>query len=322
MRSIAIINQKGGVGKTTTAVNLAAALTRRGQRVMLVDMDPQGHAGLHLGVDPGGEDDDATPTVYDVLVHGRPIAEVAQFADEELTIVPSDIHLVGAEIELADLERREHRLHDALRPHRENYDVLIIDCAPSLGLLTINALTAVQEVIIPLQPHFLALQGLGKLLETVTLVRSGINADLRISGILLCMYDRSTRLAQEVSQDIAGFLETADPDVPWYGARLFDARIRRNIKLAESPSFGQSIFQYDASSHGAADYEALARELCEPPAPVTAEVEQAPEVPAEPEAAAESDAARASDDSEENAVAVTDEAGDGPSPDESDPPGV
>ncbi len=322
MRSIAIINQKGGVGKTTTAVNLAAALTRRGQRVMLVDMDPQGHAGLHLGIDGAPDEDTPFATVYDVLVDRRPIAEVAQFADEKLTIVPSDIHLVGAEVELADQDRREHRLQEALAPHHENYDVLIIDCAPSLGLLTINALAAVREVIIPLQPHFLALQGLGKLLETVTLVRDGINPDLRISGILLCMYDRSTRLAQEVSQDIAGFLESAEPDAAWYRARLFNARIRRNIKLAESPSFGQSIFQYDPASHGAEDYNELAVELFEPADPVSAAVEQAPELPPEPDPADQPES-QAEGDADPAVIAAGEEpAGANPQTAESDPPGA
>ena len=259
MRTIAIINQKGGVGKTTTAVNLAAALVqRRGRAVMLVDLDPQAHATLHLGIDPEA---DGHRSVYDVLTRGLALAEVAQYAEDRLALVPAHIDLVAAELELADTPGREYRLSQALRPHGEHFDAAIIDCAPSLGLLTVNALAAADEVIIPLQAHFFALQGLGRLLQTIELVRADINPRLRVGGVLLCMFDRGTRLAQEVAGDVSGFLAQADPGDPWYGARLFETRIRRNIKLAECPSFGQSIFAYDASSHGAEDYAAFADEV-------------------------------------------------------------
>lgn len=262
MRTIAIINQKGGVGKTTTAVNLAAALVQqRNRSVMLVDLDPQAHSSLHLGIEASG---DSHKTIYDVLTNETPVAAAAQYAEDRLAILPSHIDLVAAELELADAPDREQRLAAALTPHRENFDLIIIDCAPSLGLLTINALTAADEVIIPLQAHFFALQGLGKLLETVALVREQINPKLRVSGVVLCMFDRTTKLAQEVVADVAAFLDAAQPDDPWHGARLFKTRIRRNIKLAECPSFGQSIFEYDASSHGAEDYAALAAELEQP----------------------------------------------------------
>lgn len=257
MRVIAFINQKGGVGKTTTAVNVAAGLWRAGRRVMLVDLDPQGHATLHLGVELGpGE-----PSVYDVLTQTAAVAEVARYCDERLSILPAHIDLVGAEIEIAGAPNRERILASALAPHREHYDVMVLDCAPSLGLLTVNALAAATEVIIPLQPHFFGLQGLAKLLETVSLVRDHINPDLRVSGVVLCMHEKGTKLAQEVTADIERFLADAAPGAPWRGARLLQTRISRNIKLAECPSFGKSIFDYAPDSRGAEDYAALAQEI-------------------------------------------------------------
>jgi chromosome partitioning protein len=257
MRRIAMINQKGGVGKTTTAVNVAAALARDGQRVLLLDFDPQAHATMHLGIELAA----AEPSIYDVLVGGVDAGDTLREISENLAVIPAHIDLVAAELELASRPERELILRRALQPLGDRFDILIIDCPPSLGTLTINALAATEEVIIPLQPHFLALQGLGRLLETVTLVRDVLNPPLRIAGVVLCMYEKGTRLAQEVGADVCRFLTGASREDAWYGARVLDTAIRRNVKLAECPSFGQTILEYAPSSHGAEDYRALAREL-------------------------------------------------------------
>lgn len=258
MRTIAILNQKGGVGKTTTAVNMSAALADLGRRVCLVDLDPQAHATLHLT----GEAVPDGPSLYDLLVGRAAWDEVVERLDDTFWRVGSDIHLAAAEIELASLERRETILHRHLEAVEDRYDDLVIDCPPSLGILTLNALAAVGEVIIPLQPHFLALQGLSRLLETAHRVAAHINPRLRISGIVLCMYDQNTRLAAEVRQEVEAFLEAGrDRPTPWARARLFKRTIRRNVRLAEAPSFGQTIFQYAPDSHGAEDYAGLAEEV-------------------------------------------------------------
>ncbi|MCG3180379.1 MAG: Iron-sulfur cluster carrier protein [Phycisphaerae bacterium] len=263
-RRIALINQKGGVGKTTTAVNLGAALARAGRRVLLVDMDPQSHLTMHVGVEP----DESTPTVYDVLVDGRPAVQaVRDTASERLRVLPATIDLAAAEVELVGVVGREVILRDALTALADAgestaYDYLLLDCPPSLGLLTLNALAAADEVFICLQPHFLALQGVGKLLETVSLVYQRINPRLRVTGVILCMYETGTRLAGEVTDDLVSYLdENRAARSPWSEARIFRTIIRRNIKLAECPSFGQHIFQYEPLSHGANDYAALAAEV-------------------------------------------------------------
>ncbi len=257
MRSIAIVNQKGGVGKTTTAVNVSAALARAGQRVLLIDLDPQAHATMHLGIELGPGD----KSTYDVLLSGDTLRAAARQVAEGLTLVPGHIDLVAAEVELAERPERELILARALETFSDPYDILMIDGGPSLGTLTINALAAVEEVIIPLQPHFLALQGLGKLLETVSLVRGVLKPALRVSGVVLCMYETNTRLAQEVRSDVSRFIRDAEFQDAWYGARVFETRIRRNIRLAECPSFGQTIFDYAPRSRGAEDYTALAGEI-------------------------------------------------------------
>jgi len=258
VRKIAVINQKGGVGKTTTAVNLGAALARAGQRVLLIDLDPQAHLTMHTGLEPTSQ----TVGTYDMLVQSLPVERAKHPVSEELEVVPSHIDLAAAEIELVGVVGREVILRDILRSSESAWDFVLMDCPPSLGVLTLNGLTAADEVFIPLQPHFLALQGMGKLLETVQLVRQRINPDVVVSGIILCMFESSTRLAAEVVEEVESFVRAArQQPVPWRDARVFHTRIRRNIKLAECPSHGKSIFSYDAGSNGARDYAALAQEV-------------------------------------------------------------
>lgn len=289
MRSIAIINQKGGVGKTTTAVNLSAALARAGQRVGVIDIDPQAHASLHLGLDPRSP----LPTVYDLLTGDARLADLWQPAEENLSVAASHIDLAAAEVELAGVVGREVILHDKLAEAADDFDFVLIDCPPSLGVLTINALAAVDDVFLPLQPHFLALHGLSKLIKTISLVSNRLNERLQLAGVVLCMYESGTRLAAEVAGDVEQFFREVKgkepgerrggpashgpsnspprapgppgPQPPATSAhravRLFETRIRRNIRLAESPSHGQSIFAYAPASPGAEDYRALGGEV-------------------------------------------------------------
>jgi len=264
MRSIAVMNQKGGVGKTTTAVNLSAALAAAGQRVCVIDLDPQAHASLHLGVTVR----DGQPSVYEVLTGDLQFADVRREVAENLWLLPAHLDLAAAEVELAGEVGREVILRDKLAKDDTTFDYLIIDCPPSLGVLTLNALTMVGEVFLPLQPHFLALHGLSKLLRTVEIVSQRLNPSLRLTGVLLCMYDASTRLAGEVSDDVNAFFERErKPGCIWSDARAFTTRIRRNIRLAEAPSFGQSILQYAPSSNGADDYRQFAQEVLATAAP-------------------------------------------------------
>jgi len=258
MRAIAIINQKGGVGKTTTAVNLSAALAEMGQRVCLLDFDPQAHATLHLGLAP----DDGEGTIYHVLIGDTRLSEVRHQVSENLWVIPSHLDLAAAEVELAGEVGREVILRDALTDDPQGVDYLLIDCPPSLGLLTLNALVAVDEVFLPLQPHFLALHGMSKLLGTIELVGRRINHGLQLSGVVICMFESGTRLANEVSRDVDDFFsQQQGATSPWAGTRTFQTRIRRNIRLAEAPSFGQSILEYAPHSNGARDYRQLAREV-------------------------------------------------------------
>lgn len=259
MRVIAVMNQKGGVGKTTTSVNLAAALADMGRRVCVIDLDPQGHASLHLGVEPFGD----AVTVYDVFAGRKPLAAARRMVAANLWVVPSNLDLAATELELVDAKNREVVLRDAVRQMTtgDPFDYIVMDCPPSLGVLTVNALTAATEVFIPLQPHFFALQGLSKLFQTTALVARRLNRDLKVTGVALCLYESGTRLAADVTDDLTSFLEQADPSAPWAGAKIFNSRIRRNIKLAEAPSFGQSIFKYAGKCPGALDYAALAAEV-------------------------------------------------------------
>ena len=272
MRSIAVANQKGGVGKTTTSVNLAVALARAGRRVCLVDLDPQAHATLHAGVLPGSH----PLSAFDVLVEGHPLAAATVAAGDNLCVVPSHIDLSAVEMALAARSGRELILRQRIEADPrcnptpstptpstgEPFDYMVIDCPPSLGLLSLNAMAAVDEVLLPLQPHFLALHGLSKLLETIELVAEHVNPRLRLLGVVLCMYEAGTRLASEVGRDVQSFFASSGAKHPaWGSAQVFETRVRRNIRLAEAPSFGQSIFDYAPESHGAADYAALAAEV-------------------------------------------------------------
>ena len=258
MRLIALMNQKGGVGKTTTTVNLGAALAELGKRVCLIDLDPQAHLTINYGVEPTAE----LCSLYNVLVEGASFLEAVFKIDDNIALVPSSIDLAGAEVELVSVLGRETLLKRRLEAAQHDFDFILLDCPPSLGLLTLNALAVADEVIIPMQPHFLALQGVAKLLETVQLVNRRINPKLKVSGIVLTMFDSQTKLSNEVVAELNSFiLDALGKSLPWAGARIFKTRIRRNIKLAESPSFGKHILAYEPASHGAADYRALAREV-------------------------------------------------------------
>ena len=258
MRSIAVINQKGGVGKTTTSVNLSAALAREGYKVCLVDIDPQAHASLHLGVAL----DDGDLSIYDVLTADASLASVRCEVSPNLHLVPAHINLAAAETKLAGEVGRELILRERRTADPESFDYLIIDCPPSLGLLTLNSLCAVEEGFLPLQPPYLALHGMSQLLTTIDAVSTRLNPRLRLSAVVLCLFESGTKLATEVAGDAAGFFSAQQAHhSAWAEARVMETRIRRNIRLAEAPSHGQSIFEYDASSNGAADYQALCREV-------------------------------------------------------------
>lgn len=248
-RIIAIANQKGGVGKTTTAVNLGAALAVAEQRTLVVDIDPQGNASSGLGI----EGRDQIPNVYDVLVNQRSVESsvVRGVHFDHLDVLPSTRHLVGAEIELVDRPARERILETALDAARPQYDFILVDCPPSLGLLTLNTLTAADSVLIPIQCEFYALEGLSQLLNTIRLVQKSLNRSLEIEGVLLTMYDKRLNLSRQVVAEAHEY----------FGAKVYETVIPRNIRLAEAPSFGQPIVQYDALSIGSQSYLELAGEL-------------------------------------------------------------
>ena len=256
MRTIAVLNQKGGVGKTTTAVNTAAALAAAGRRVIVIDLDPQAHLTIHLGVEPQAVQTGA----YEVMTQSADFLQSLMLVRPNLWLLAANINLVGAETELVSVVGREIVLREAMQACEEEFDFCLIDCAPSLGLLSLNALAAAQEVLIPLQPHFLALQGFGKLLQTIDLVNKRINPHLRVTGVLLCMYDTRASLPNEVRADIARFLTSArGSNNAWSQAEILPTFIRRNIKLAEAPSYGKTIFEYDPDCNGAGDYAKVAR---------------------------------------------------------------
>ena len=258
MRKIALLNQKGGVGKTTSVVNIAAALAQNGAKVAVADFDPQSHLTIHLGVEPDGIE----AGTYKLLTDSAEFDDCIIETRPNLFLLGANIHLVGAESELVSVVGREIIFREAIARSKHNFDYLLIDCPPSLGLLTLNALAAAEEVIIPLQPHFLALQGLGKLLQTISLVNRRINPALKVSGVLFCMFDSRTSLSEEIKNDIDKFLAGArGSDCPWSKAQIIPVFVRRNIKLAEAPSYGKTIFEYEPTCNGAEDYRLIAQYL-------------------------------------------------------------
>jgi chromosome partitioning protein len=246
-RIIAITNQKGGVGKTTTAINLASSLTHAGSRVLLIDMDPQGNATVGSGI-PMRE---LEITVYEVLLGEANITDAIQHTEFRFDVLPSHPDLAGAQVEMNDLDEHDYRLRNALSAVRDNYDIVLIDCAPSLNILTVNALTAANEVLIPVQCEYYALEGLTSLVETIDLVKEGLNPELGISGLVRTMYDGRNGLAVEVSEQ----LQEHFPD------RLYRTVIPRNVRLAEAPSYGKPVLEYDRKCAGSQAYLALACEL-------------------------------------------------------------
>jgi len=259
LRTIAVLNQKGGVGKTTTTTNLAAALAAKGFKVAAIDLDPQSHLTIHLGLNP----ETIEAGAYKVLTQQASFEDEMTEVRKNLWLLAANINLVGAESELVSVVGRETILREAVDKIKDRFDYILIDCAPSLGLLTLNALACADEVLIPLQPHFLALQGFGKLLQTIDLVNKRINPNLKVKGVLLCMFDSRASLPNEVKADIEQFLESArGTNCAWSQAEMLPVYIRRNIKLAEAPSYGKTIFEYEENCNGAQDYRKVAEFFC------------------------------------------------------------
>lgn len=247
-KSIAIFNQKGGVGKTTTNINLAACLALRGKKILVIDIDPQGNTTSGLGIAKKG----LPYTSYDLLVTDvDPVATIMKTNFKNLDIIPASVDLAGAEIELVNIKGRERRLKYALDQIRSAYDYILIDCPPSLGLLTLNALTAVDSVLIPIQCEFYALEGVSQLISTIDLVKRSLNPELKIEGVILSMFDGRTNLSLQVVEEVKKY----------FGSKLYNTVIPRNVRLAEAPSYGLPIISYDPRSKGAMAYEAFAEEF-------------------------------------------------------------
>lgn len=247
-KTIAVVNQKGGVGKSTTSINLGACLAQEGKKVLLIDSDPQGNTTSGIGIEKKGLQN----CIYDLLVNDLTVATVLQKTQvDNLDLIPATIQLAGAEIELVSAISRENKLKRALEEVVAKYDYILIDCPPSLGLLTLNALTAANSVIIPIQCEYYALEGLSQLFNTIQLVRKHLNSGLEIEGVILTMYDPRTNLGQQVAEEVKNFLPN----------KVYETVIPRNIRLSEAPSFGQPIIIYDAKSKGAKAYVDLAQEV-------------------------------------------------------------
>ncbi|MCR5559057.1 MAG: AAA family ATPase [Schwartzia sp.] len=244
---IAIANQKGGVGKTTTAVNLSACLGKLGKRVLLVDFDPQGNATTGCGLDKTSLE----KSVYQVIMRELNLKDAVQHTEYEIDVLPASIDLAGAEVELATSEERETRLKDALDAARGDYDYIIIDCPPSLGLLSLNSLAAADEILVPIQCEFYALEGLSQIVDTIDLVHEEINPDLQIAGVLLTMFDPRTNLSAQVVDEVKKFFED----------KVFDTIIPRTVRLSEAPSYGMPVIAYDSAAKGAKVYMELAEEV-------------------------------------------------------------
>lgn len=247
-RMISVGNQKGGVGKTTTTVNLGAALAHLGQKVLVIDSDSQGNATSGLGIERG----DVNVNLYDVLVNGADIKDaIIETSMENLYVVPSNISLAGAELELIQIPKREYRLKEAVAPIRDEFDFILVDCPPSLGQLSINAFTASDTILIPVQAEYYALEGLSQLLNTIRLVQKTYNRNFRIEGVLITMLDARTNLGFEVVEEVKKYFQE----------KVYDTVIPRNVRLSEAPSFGQSVIEYDPKSRGAQKYLELAKEV-------------------------------------------------------------